>query len=58
MLGAMARIAQARGDGVHCPSTARHAAFNDLVFPKFRTSKNCDGVSWPHAVTQFAKKMF
>jgi hypothetical protein len=21
------------GDGAHCPSTARHAAFNDHIFP-------------------------
>ena len=40
MLGAMARIAQARGDGVHCPSTARHAAFNDQMFAGLLSYRN------------------
>jgi len=46
------RIAPERGDGVHCPTTARHAAFNDNMFPKIRTSKTCDGISWHAPVTQ------
>jgi hypothetical protein len=39
------------GDGAHCPSTARHAAFNDHIFPKFRTSKIFDWVNWQSPVT-------
>jgi hypothetical protein len=31
-LTAMARFALARGNGAHCPSTARHAALQEHIF--------------------------
>jgi hypothetical protein len=35
MLGAMvSRIAPARGDGAHCPSTARQSALHEQIFKR------------------------